>query len=264
MKQSVRTRSCPSGNLRGSIWSNQRRMPEQTMRRVWWSATVAVLGLLGSFGVVGAQGRGQASSPEIWKGVYTAAQAEAGEASYSAMCSRCHNPDLSGGQIGAQTAPPLGGDKFIARWESNNIDRLFRTIRETMPRGTPGILTDDNALGLVAYILKFNGFPAGASPLVADDAALGNVVLLPKDGVLAAREVSNFSQVEAAGCLAEGPNQTWSLVSATEPVPARPGAFGVTPGTITLGSQTFRLVSVAPFRSNLQAGRVVRVKGLIR
>jgi len=225
---------------------------------------VAVIGLGGlTTAMVRAQAPGPAPAAEIWKGVYSASQAENGESTYVAMCSRCHNPDLSGGQIGAQTAPPLGGDKFMQRWESNNIDRLFHTIRETMPRGTPGVLNDDSALGLVAYILKFNGFPAGSVPLAAN-APLGDIVFLPKDGVLAKREVGNFAVVETVGCAVEGPNQVWTLTRAAEPVTARPGAFGAGAATAQLGSQTFRLVSVAAFRSDLQTDRAVQIKGLIR
>src|SRR5678815_4191470 len=169
-------------------------------------------------GVVRTQGQSAGAPAEIWKGVYTAQQAETGEATYTTTCARCHNPDLSGGQVGANTAPPLGGEKFLARWETNNVDRLFHTIRDTMPRGTPGIITDDAALGLVAYILKYNGFPAGAAPLTPSSEKLNALVFLPKDGLVAKREAANFTQVESSGCLAEGPNQSWTLIKATDPV----------------------------------------------
>ena len=226
------------------------------------NALVIVLGLGAALGVQ-VQGQAPAPAPDIWKGVYTIAQAENGETSYVAMCSRCHNPDLSGGQIGAQTAPALGGEKFKSRWELNNVDRLFHTIRETMPRGTPGILTDDAALGLVAYILKFNGFPAGDVPLAAT-VPLASLVFVPQDGVVAKREIVNFAQIETAGCVTEGPNQSWMLTRATEPVAARAGAFGAGAGNVQLGSQTYRLVSVGAFRSELRPGYAVQIKGLIR
>ena len=77
------------------------------LRFVSLAAAVVAMGAI--FGQAQARGQSAAPAAEIWKGVYTAAQAEAGETSYTAMCSRCHNPDLSGGQIGAQ-APALGGD----------------------------------------------------------------------------------------------------------------------------------------------------------
>jgi hypothetical protein len=151
----------------------------------------------------------------------------------------------------------------MERWESNNVDRLFHTIRETMPLGTPGVLNDEVAMSLVAYILKFNGFPAGNAPL-ATNAELGSLMFVAKSGVLAKRDIGNFAMVETTGCASEGPNQTWILTRAAEPVAARPGAFGAGGANAQLGSQTFRLVSVAGFRSLLQAGRSVQVRGLIR
>jgi mono/diheme cytochrome c family protein len=225
---------------------------------------VIVVALVTISGAVRTHGQSTAGPAEIWKGVYTVQQAESGESTYTTTCARCHNPDLSGGQVGANTAPPLGGDKFLLRWEANNVERLFHTIRDTMPRGTPGIITDDAALGLVAYILKYNGFPAGATPLTPTTDKLSTLVFVPKDGVIAKREASNFTQVEASGCLVEGPNQGWALVKATDPVPARAGAFTAGAATPQFGAQTIRLVSVAPFRSRMQPGRAVLVKGLIR
>src|SRR4029077_7728512 len=104
--------------------------------------TAALTGLLAtSWSAGGSTAYAQTPAPAgLWAGVYSAPQAEKGEATFSSLCSRCHNPDLSGGQVGAAYAPALGGGKFIARWESNTVDRLFHTIRDTMPRGTPGML----------------------------------------------------------------------------------------------------------------------------
>jgi mono/diheme cytochrome c family protein len=234
--------------------------PRRLLFALWLVGVSCCVGV--ALRVAHAQVQGAGGTDPIWKGVYSPAQAEKGEATYVAMCSRCHNPDLSGGQVGAERAPALGGDKFLSRWESNSVDRLFHTIRETMPRTTPGVLTDESALVLVAYILKYNGFPAGSVPLAAS-ATLETLVFVPKDGALATRPVTDFALVEAAGCLTEGPSQVWTLTQATEPVVARAGAFG-TGSTVKLGSGTLRLVSAAPFRASLKAGDAVRVKGLIR
>lgn len=204
-----------------------------------------------------------AAQPPIWNGVYTAAQAKQGEDTYTALCSRCHNPDLSGGQVGATSAPPLGGEKFLGRWESNNVDRLYRTILDTMPRNAPGTLGEESALALAAYILKFNGFPAGTSALAAD-ASLERLAFVPKDGVVAARAVGDFALVESTGCAREGANHEWTLTRATRPVAARAGAFTATTAAVDLGADTIRLVSVAPFRSALDPGRAVRVRGILR
>jgi mono/diheme cytochrome c family protein len=207
----------------------------------------------------------QAPAPAtgLWAGAYSVEQAEKGEATFSSLCSRCHNPDLSGGQVGASYAPPLGGDPFMARWETNTVDRLFHTIRDTMPRGTPGLLNDEAALAVVAYILRFNGYPAGDVPLTTGP-SFDLLQFVPKEGAGGKREIGNFALVAVAGCLAEGANRSWILTNATDPVAAREGPSGGVATAAALGSQTFRLVSVAAFRSTLQPGRAVQVKGLIR
>jgi mono/diheme cytochrome c family protein len=227
--------------------------------------TAALTGLLATFGFGGGSTAfAQTPAPAgLWAGVYSAAQAEKGEATFSSLCSRCHNPDLSGGQVGASYAPALGGDKFMARWETNTVDRLFHTIRDTMPRGTPGMLNDDAALAVVAYILRFNGYPAGTEALTTGP-SFDLLQFVPKEGTGGKREVGNFALVAVVGCLTEGTNRSWMLTNATDPVAAREGPSAGVAKDAALGSQTFRLVSVAPFRSTLQAGRAVQVKGLIR
>ena len=226
------------------------------------TAVTALQWGLGSGGASTVHAQAPASATGLWAGAYSAEQAEKGEATFSSLCSRCHNPDLSGGQVGASYAPPLGGDKFMARWETNTVDRLFHTIRDTMPRGTPGMLNDEAALAVVAYILRFNGYPAGTVPLNTGP-SFDLLQFGLKEGS-GKREVGNFALVAVVGCLAEGANRSWILTNATDPVAARESPSGGVAKDAALGSQTFRLVSVASFRSTLQPGRAVQVKGLIR
>ncbi len=222
---------------------------------------VFVLVAAGAMARTEAQG-GPAPQGKIWTGVYTSAQASEGEATYGAMCGRCHANDLAGGQVGAAFAPALGGEKFLGAWESRTAGRLFREIRDTMPRGTPGTLSEQNTAELVAYILKVNGFPAGDTALTADAAALDAVVIVPKAGAVK-RDASNFAMVQASGCVATGAGGGLMLTRATEPVVA------TTTGPMqalssTSGTQTFRLVSAAPFKLDSRVGEQVMVKGLIR
>jgi mono/diheme cytochrome c family protein len=151
----------------------------------------------------------------IWAGVYTAAQAENGETTFMGRCAGCHRPDLRGGPNGPNYAPPLGGDEFMLRWDSNTVNRLFRIIRDTMPRGTPGILGEQTTLDVVSFILKFNGYPAGMSALTADATALEKITFVPKAGEAVKREIANFAPVEAVGCLTRGP-KTWMLTRASD------------------------------------------------
>lgn len=208
-----------------------------------------------------AQGLAVPQGP-IWAGVYTDAQAAEGEALFSSLCARCHASDLSGGQVGAAYAPPLGGERFLGAWESKNVGRLFRTIRETMPRGSPGSLGAENSAQLVAYILKYNGFPAGATSLAGDAAALDAVVIVPKLGAVK-REASNFASVQASGCLVPLAGGGYALSKATEPVAA--AATGpMLELAETSGSAHLRLVSTGPFNLGPRVGERVMVKGLVR
>ena len=54
---------------------------------------------------------------------------------------------------------------------------LFTKIKVEMPLTAPGTLTADQTADLVAYMLSVNKFPAGATPLPADDAALKEIKL---------------------------------------------------------------------------------------
>lgn len=226
-------------------------------------AAALTLTLVGAMcgGAVRAQAP-DAALGKIWTGVYSADQASRGEATFGARCARCHASDLSGGQVGAAYAPALGGERFLGSWESRNLSRLFRTIKDTMPRGEPGILNDAGAAELVAYILKYNGFPAGEALLVTETAALESVTIIPKPGAVK-REATNFTTVLATGCLTRGAVNGWALTSATDPAVSRADA-PLTTTSATSGTQTYRLVSAGAFGFEARAGERITVKGVIR
>lgn len=91
--------------------------------------------------------------------VFTNEQAAAGETQYLQKCAACHMPDLKGN--GSATA--LAGGAFVQSWNGHTIDELLNVISTTMPQGSAGSLSPDAYADIVAYILKVNGFPAGAS-----------------------------------------------------------------------------------------------------
>ena len=74
-------------------------------------------------------------------------------------------------------APPLRGDDFLATWKGRNTAELFERIRSTMPTDSPGSLSGQRYLDIVAYILSANGFPAGESELPPDPAVLRSIVI---------------------------------------------------------------------------------------
>ena len=98
--------------------------------------------------------------------VYTGAQAAAGRAVYEASCASCHLPDLAG----RNEAPALAGGNFMTGWRGKTTRELFEYIKAAMPpAGTP--LGDEQYLNVTAYLLQFNGAPAGAQAFTATTAA---------------------------------------------------------------------------------------------
>ncbi len=95
-------------------------------------------------------------------GVYTNAQADLGEQTYAAICSTCH----AGGA-------PLKGPSFLAKWSDQSLYRLWEYMSTRMPYTAPGTLSSEQYLGLLAWILRENGYPAGETPL--PDANLGGI-----------------------------------------------------------------------------------------
>ena len=212
--------------------------------------------------VAAAQGRGlaQDKAGSIWEGVYSAAQADRASKPFTAVCRRCHNDDLGGSERG----PSLRGDRFMANWDTQGLNRLFAKIKDTMPPDSPSSLPDEDYLDLVTLILKANGFPAGSASLIPEK--LEDVLIMKKPGD-APREVPNFRMVQVVGCLGEGPDHTWVLTRTSDPAVASDQAS--TPamlkeaGTQPLGAQTFRLLSVNPFQPEAHRGHRMQAKGLI-
>jgi mono/diheme cytochrome c family protein len=115
--------------------------------------------------VVAAQAGGRVEQSGA-AGVYTAAQAMRGEASFENNCSECHMSDLSG-----RAGPALKGDTFMADWRGKTLSALVEKIKTTMPADWRTQLNDARTLDIVAFLLRGNGFAAGDEELTADSAA---------------------------------------------------------------------------------------------
>ena len=105
-----------------------------------------------------------AQGPSVNDGVYSETQARRGDRVYRQTCAACHGDDLDGGDMG----PGLAGSAFIQGWEGAPLSELMLFTRETMPQDNPGGLSEEQYLEVLAYILRFNEFPAGDSDLVGD------------------------------------------------------------------------------------------------
>ncbi len=130
-------------------------MKQRMSMGAWWLATVAG----GVLVVGGAIAQGAVAT--VWDGAYTDEQAERGRELYTATCAQCHGPGLAG----IESAPPLTGELFNANWEGTTVADLAERIRVSMPVDKPGTLSRPQVASIVAYILKVDGFPAGATPL---------------------------------------------------------------------------------------------------
>jgi alcohol dehydrogenase (cytochrome c) len=69
-------------------------------------------------------------------------------------------------------APPLRGVEFLNGWAGRTTDELFAYVRDEMPPGLAGSLSDQVYLNLVAYLLDANGARPGTVALTADAGVL--------------------------------------------------------------------------------------------
>jgi mono/diheme cytochrome c family protein len=104
--------------------------------------------------------------------VYSDAQAKRGEDAYMGSCAQCHGDNLI--TVDAET-PSLTGPRFKSEWTGKTLSERFELIKTTMPATNPGNLSDQANIDILAFILKFNGYPAGKEDLAADRAALAAI-----------------------------------------------------------------------------------------
>jgi mono/diheme cytochrome c family protein len=220
--------------------------------RTWLALGMALAGAL----TIHAAGR------TVWDGVYTDAQAERGTEVYAEHCSRCHGDFLDGAGAGERVVA-LAGVTFEDDWESASLSDLFDKIARTMPRDAPGTVTRRQVLDLVAFLLRSNGYPSGASELT-DSAELALVDIVGRNGP---RPLRAGAGVRSVGCLAKDAGDLWTLVRASVPVRTRnPLASSERDldraRAAPLGEDTITLTGPAPGRAS-GPGMQVEVKGVL-
>ena len=128
------------------------------------AATLAAAGAFGT-GFAGAAGIVHAAAQEPGAdGSFTSEQASSGWSVYGVQCEDCHGPALEG----MVHAPPLAGVDFLNSWAGRTTDEMFAYLRDEMPPGQAGALSDQAYLGLVAYLLEANGAVPGERTLAVD------------------------------------------------------------------------------------------------
>ena len=195
------------------------------------------------------------STGTVLDGVYTTEQAARGQDAYRDYCVACHEGI-------DQEGPDLKGSAFIDRWRGDDLNVLFTQIRTNMPGNRPGGLSESTYIDVLAFLLSANGLPAGRKELTAD--VIRSVQLVGKDGPT---PLPSLTAVRVVGCLTSGPNDTWILTNASEPVRSR-SINETTPAELLgsaawpLGTQRFRLQNV-PDRAAATKGHKVQAKGVL-
>jgi mono/diheme cytochrome c family protein len=224
-----------------------------------WVIALAVSAPLAGVTLLAQDGAKPGAAPAA---VYTAAQAERGKDLFINNCGNCHGVDFKGA---FERAPALTGEAFFKNWEGRNVSNLFAKIKPDMPRNNrAGTLTDAINLDIVAAILQVNAYPAGATEL---NLAALEAVPLAAGGIATKVTVPNFAVVETVGCLTRGSDNRWTLKNASEPVASKDQPLTSQEvkdaGAKALGSGSFELVSVIPFKPEQEDGRKMAARGLL-
>jgi mono/diheme cytochrome c family protein len=113
-----------------------------------------------AFGRVQAQASGATSAAD---GVYSEEQANRGEETFLDVCANCHSNS------------EFRGENFAFKWEGQTVRDLYRLVRTTMPIDSPGRLSEQQYIEVIAYLLKLNRYPAGETALGTDETALRRI-----------------------------------------------------------------------------------------
>ncbi|MFN7982328.1 MAG: cytochrome c [Vicinamibacterales bacterium] len=100
--------------------------------------------------------------------VYSAAQAERGEARFKTSCTACHSPNS------------FSGGAFAEKWSGQTLSEVFDFISNAMPENDPGSLKREDYVNVIAFMLKINNLPTGDADLPTDSAGLKNIQIDPK------------------------------------------------------------------------------------
>jgi mono/diheme cytochrome c family protein len=106
--------------------------------------------------------------------LYTEDQATKGSLAYLQNCAMCHGPNMEG-QSGGYPGPALKGADFADPSYDFHVSEIFNFVAKQMPSATPGSLSNEAYVQIMAYLLQQNGYPAGNHELVYEDAEKSKV-----------------------------------------------------------------------------------------
>lgn len=99
-------------------------------------------------------------------GIYTEAQAEAGEALYEQHCLTCHDKKYF--------------RPVLKTWSGQPLGILYTMMSASMPQSNPGSLPRKDYVDILAYILALNRYPDGDSELTYEDGALDDIEIVSR------------------------------------------------------------------------------------
>ena len=106
--------------------------------------------------------------------LYTTDQAAKGALAYYQNCAMCHSPLLDG-QTAGYPGPALKGPDFADPSYDFHLSDIFNFVAKLMPSATPGSLSHEQYVQIMAFILQQNGYPAGDNELVYEVAEKSKV-----------------------------------------------------------------------------------------
>ena len=228
-----------------------------------WSRVVGLIVFVASCAVTAAAGQQAARPRTILDGVFTQPQAERGLAAYTEHCARCHRDNLRGNP----EALGLTGTRFIDAWREDSLFSLFDHMATRMPREPLTTLPTPVYVDILAFVLQFNGYPAGAQELTVEQ--LKDVRFVDKVGP---QPLPNLALVRVVGCLTPGEKGNWTLTAASDPVRDNAGrtttpdelraSAAVPPGTGTFELQNLDFLPDG-FTPGAYGRQKVQVKGAL-
>ncbi len=134
----------------------------KTMRVLLSFGPVAMLA--GGMAIMTGPAIGQPAGISVQTGVYTAAQADRGMATFKAKgCVGCHGDDM----MGTPGGPSLVGAQFPYLWYGKTAGELLAFLQANMPPGAAGSLNPGEYTDAMAAIFRANSFPAGENEMEA-------------------------------------------------------------------------------------------------
>ena len=138
-------------------------------------ATVLAVSVWSAFALANTA-RATAGQKTTNDGIYSKAQADAAKPQFDKLCAECHAFTVAAKKQVKDL--PLGDEPFLKKWEGRGLEELATVIVTTMPNDGSAVVSDDDTLNLLAYILQQNGFAPGAAPLTRESATA--VIARPK------------------------------------------------------------------------------------